>query len=271
MQSRISVEDTKVSRNRDLAGIHVLVTRPTTQADGLCDLIRRSGGTPVRFPAIEIHFVDPDAGFARRLQTLGSRDRLLFVSANAVSGLSAACRRLGTDLPGGPRIGAIGPATARALEACGLTPDLVPDEGFTSEALLELEDLQHVAGEKIVVVRGGEGRATLAETLSARGAHVEFLETYRRRLPKAPPAGVLEMLAQGGIDLLTATSGEALGNFLTLAREIPIEDLQRTPIVVGGPRVVRLATERGFASVITATDPGDLAMLEAVRQWGRAR
>ena len=260
-----------LAHSQDLAGIRVLVTRPTAQAEGLCEGIRQSGGLPVRFPVIEIRFVAPDPAFMQSVQDLQPQDRVIFVSANAVSGLSRACRKLGLDLPRTSRIAAIGPATARALDRAGLPPTLIPQQGFTSEALLTMEDLHRVRGERIFIVRGRDGRSTLADTLSARGARVRYLETYCRERPQAPRTDVLETLERGEIDLLTATSGEALDNLCELTRMIPLITIARIPIVVGGHRVAGLATDRGFRQVITAPDPSDAAMLEAARCWSRNR
>jgi len=260
-----------IPRSRDLAGIQVLVTRPTAQAEGLCEGIRQSGGIPVRFPVIEIRFIAPDPAFSQSVQGLQPQDRVIFVSANAVSGLSRACRKLGLDLPRTSRIAAIGPATARALEQTGLPPTLIPQQGFTSEALLAMEDLHGVRGERIFIVRGTDGRSTLADTLSARGARVTYLETYRRERPQAPRTVVLEALERGEIDLLTATSGEALDNLCELTRTLSPKTMQRIPIVVGGHRVAGLARDRGFRHVITAPDPSDAAMLEAASHWSRNR
>jgi len=260
-----------IPHSRDLGGIQVLVTRPTDQAEGLCEGIRQSGGVPERFPVIEIRFVAPDPAFMQSVQGLQGQDRVIFVSANAVSGLSRACRKLGLDLPRTSKIAAIGPATARALDRAGLPPTLIPQQGFTSEALLAMEDLHEVQGERIYIVRGRDGRSTLADTLSARGARVTYLETYRRERPQAPRTVVLEALERGEIDLLTATSGEALDNLCELTRTLCPETMQRIPIVVGGDRVAGLATDRGFRHVITAADPSDAAMLDAMRRWGRNR
>lgn len=260
-----------IPRSRDLAGIQVLVTRPTAQAEGLCEGIRQSGGIPVRFPVIEIRFIAPDPAFSQSVQGLQPQDRVIFVSANAVSGLSRACRKLGLDLPRTSRIAAIGPATARALEQTGLPPTLIPQQGFTSEALLAMEDLHGVRGERIFIVRGTDGRSTLADTLSARGARVTYLETYRRERPQAPRTVVLEALERGEIDLLTATSGEALDNLCELTRTLSPKTMQRIPIVVGGHRVAGLARDRGFRHVITAPDPSDAAMLEAASHWSLNR
>lgn len=255
----------------DLAGLRVLVTRPEAQADSLCKGIIQSGGIPVRFPVIEIRFIEPEPGFTTSLRDMGPRDRVILISANAVIGLSLACRRLGVELPRKSRIAAIGPATARALNEIGLPATLIPEQGFTSEALLAMNELHEVRGEPILIVRGTGGRSTLGRTLADRGAQVSYLAVYRRQRPQTPSTVVLEAMDRGEIDLLTCTSGEALDNLVDLTRSIPSPIVQRVPLVVGGNRVAGLATGRGFRQVITASDPSDAALLDAMRRWSRGR
>jgi len=251
--------------------MRVLVTRPAAQADTLCDGITQSGGIPVRFPVIEIRFIEPEPEFTASIRDMDPRDRVIFVSANAVIGLSHACRRLGADLPRESRIAAIGPATARALDEIGLPATLTPESGFTSEALLAMKELREVRGEPIFIVRGTGGRSTLGRTLADRGAYVSYLEVYRRQRPQTPSTAVLEALDRGEIDLLTCTSGEALDNLIELTRGIRSGVIEHIPMVVGGHRVTRLATGRGFRQVITAPDPSDASILDTTRRWGRDR
>jgi uroporphyrinogen-III synthase len=90
---------------------------------------------------------------------------------------------------------AVGPGTARALQAHGLDSIITPD-GQDSEALLALPQLADVAGKRVVIVRGVGGRALLADTLRARGAQVDFMECYRRMRPRADAGAAAGALAR---------------------------------------------------------------------------
>ena len=250
----------------DLAGATVLVTRPARQAEGLCRRIEEAGGRPVRFPVVEIAPPTRPEAAAAVADRLAEYDIALFVSANAVErGLALVRERLGA-LPEGLRLAAVGRATARALEAeLGRPPDLVPEGRFDSEGLLALPALQGVTDQRVAIFRGEGGRELLAQTLTERGARVDYAEVYRRRRPQADTEGLLQTWEKEGIEAVTATSNEGLENLIALLGERGLEYLRRTPLVVMSRRTAELAAERGLAGPVRvapeASDAGIVAAL----------
>ncbi|HWR75657.1 MAG TPA: uroporphyrinogen-III synthase, partial [Thiobacillus sp.] len=158
-----------------LAGRTVLVTRPAHQAVALTQAIRAAGGTAFEFPALDIEAVPLEA-LAMPLVRLAEADMAIFTSPNAAQ-FGMAAIRAGGALSGAIQVLAIGPGTARALQAQGVSGIVTPD-GQDSEALLALPQLAEVAGKRVVIVRGVGGRALLADALCARGAQVDFMECY---------------------------------------------------------------------------------------------
>ena len=75
----------------------------------------------------------------------------------------------------------------------GATEVIVPSERFDSEALLALPELETVAGKRIAIFRGEEGRELLGDTLRARGASVEYVACYRRVQPPADIRPLLDL------------------------------------------------------------------------------
>jgi uroporphyrinogen-III synthase len=247
-----------------LGGRGILVTRAVHQAAGLCDLIKIHGGKVVSFPAVRIEGPADQVAVRRQLARIESYHTVIFISPNAVSwGL----RLLpGERLPEELQLCAVGDGTARALAVAGYPVDVVPQDGFDSESLLEAPELRKVSGQRILIFRGNGGRALLGETLQERGAEVEYAEVYRRLPPSENPAPLLRRW-KDEIDLVTVTSAELLENLFSHLGEEGEQLLRDTPLVVVSERMRTLARERGCRSVILAEGAGEDALLAAICRW----
>ena len=253
-----------------LAGKGIVITRPALQADSICHLLLEHNAVPIAFPTLLIQPVADPALAKARLRELEQYDLLLFISVNAVEqALALLSQDLPQDLPLGlpkrPKLAAIGKATARALCHAGRVPDFLPAQGNDSEALLALPALHQVKGWRVLIVRGVGGRETLAETLRARGARVEYAEVYQRTIPKADPQSLIARWRQGEIHAVTATSNETLQNLYDMVGTDGRADLLATRLVVVSPRAAVLARQLGFRQPAqVAAEAGDQALLDAL-------
>ncbi|MDH3589571.1 MAG: uroporphyrinogen-III C-methyltransferase, partial [Gammaproteobacteria bacterium] len=251
----------------ELAGLSVLVTRPSHQADNLVRLIESHGGEALRFPTLEIEAnSDRDAVIAQ-VGDLSDYDIAIFISINAVNHgaqfLPAEGKR--------PLLAAIGPSTARALKDSGFATDIKATRGFTSEALLREPELRDVKGKKIVIFRGSGGRALLGRELEQRGATVAYAEVYRRDRPEVLDSNIESRLAAGSIDVVTATSAETLFNLYELAQEPAVTGLLNTQLVTTSERVVKKAAALTFEhEAVLASGPDDQAVVEAILKWRKS-
>ena len=118
-----------------LTARRILITRAPHQASELADTLRTLGAIPILIPTIEIAAPTSYAALDAALTCLRTYDWLVFTSANAVEAFHrrAQAQHL-TQLP--RKIAAIGPATERAVNAIGLTVDLVPPK-YIAESLAE--------------------------------------------------------------------------------------------------------------------------------------
>jgi len=255
--------------DRPLAGVGVLVTRPAHQAAYLVQLIEADGGRTIRFPTIEI----VDAADTRRLHDVIDRiaqfDIALFVSPNAVhKGLTAlgACAR---SLSARTIVAAVGEGTARALREFGIDRIHVP-ERFTSEGILELPALAAVAGSQVIIFRGSGGRELLGQALSARGAHVEYAECYRRVRPDADADALVRQWNDGQVQIVSVTSNDGLRNLHDMLGSAGRACLRATPIVIVSEAQAATCRALDLAAPIVARSAADEAILEAIRAW-RAR
>jgi uroporphyrinogen-III synthase len=248
-----------------LAGRTVLVTRPAHQAAALAQAIHAAGGMAFAFPALDIEAVPVEA-LNTPLAQLAEADMVVFISPNAAQ-FGMAAIRAGGRLPPAAAIFAVGPGTARALAAQGISGVITPD-GQDSEALLALPQLQEVAGKRVVIVRGCGGRPLLANTLTARGAQVCFMECYRRVRPQADATLLLARWQGGGIDAVTVTSAETLHNLATMLAEPGVSLLLNTPLFAPHEKIAEAARHFGIACVI-ATPGGDAGLVKGMIDWFR--
>lgn len=246
-----------------LSGVRVLVTRPKHQAENLSRLIEEQGGIAVRFPTLDIVPKD-DEEIKFTLANLDRFQWVIFVSVNAVNfALKANSGKIGRT--GSVRFASVGQSTAKAMKMAGLPVDLLPENGFNSEALLAMPQLQQVEGQSFLIVRGEGGREQLATTLRSRDAEVNYLEVYKRIIPRIDSSPVMELLAQHRLDVITVTSAEALQNLsLMLGENNNNKLLSLIPLVVVSDRIKDIAADMGFNRITVTDSPIDTAILETV-------
>ena len=256
------------TKDKSLAGVRVLVTRPAEQAHKLVQLIEAAGGVAIRFPTIKIEEPSDRSALLKQIEELGRADIAIFVSANAVDKAMPLIAARHKPLPRQLQVACVGQGTADALGRFGVSVALVPPGRYDSEALLQLPALQNVAGKRIVIFRGEGGRELLAQALRSRRADVHYVECYRRALPRDDVAALLQRWARGEIDVVTVTSVEILQNLVAIVGEAGRTRLLQTPIVVISQRVAATCRELGFVNppyiVSTASDEG---IVEAIKAW----
>ncbi len=247
-----------------LNGAHILVTRPAHQAENLSRSIEEWGGVAVRFPTLAIVPLADSCTIQNTLAHLDRYQWLVFISANAVTMHSYYSDSVKIELFKSVRIAAIGKATAQALALAGLSVDLVPESGYNSEALLAMPQMQQMNGQSCLIVRGEGGREELATTLRSRGATVEYLDVYKRIIPALDGSQVSLLLAQEKLDVITATSGDALQNLFIMLEKKNHQQLFEVPLVVISNRIRQIAADMGFKRIAVTNSPSDAAILETV-------
>ncbi len=225
-----------------------MVTRPREQASGLAALVQQAGGRAFVFPAIEIHDpedLSPALSIARRLEEF---HLAVFVSPTAAQRAARLVGRWPAALPAA----AVGRGSAAELRRQGFASVVAPDEGADSEALLSRPELRDVAGKRIVLFRGEGGRTLLAETLAARGAHVEQAVCYRRMRPVADPAPLLAAWREGRVHAVAVSSSEGTANLHAMLGEGAAALFRRTPFFAAHERVALEARRLGALTAVAA-------------------
>jgi len=248
----------------DLAGVGVLVTRPTHQSNKLVDAIEALGGAAIRFPVIEI-VPREAADILADASQQEDPDIAIFVSPNAV--------RYGLSYANNAQIAVVGPATAQAIEAAGRSVDIRPASGFDSEHLLAEPELAAVQGSNVRIIRGSDGRELIADTLKVRGASVSYLSVYARQTPKYSESELAALEAQwrsGTIDVVTVMSVESLTNLTELLPDWCRKQLGQTRLVTPAARVIKEALDRfpGIPATL-AKGPQTNDMVRAIAKYGK--
>lgn len=272
-----------------LNGLHVLVTRPLDQAEGLTLAISAAGGIPLPFPLLDIAPVAEAASLHAQLQRLNEFDLAIFISPNAVSYGMAAIAAAGASLPA--QVATVGAGSARALRAASVSQVIVPSERSDSEGLLAMPELAQMTGKRVMILRGDGGRELLADTLRARGATVEYATCYQRSKTRK----TLEELLCLKPEVLTVTSSEALGHLREMLNQSlpprgkdrmgvmlmndsvstpvlaqPLQEggdsLLALPMFVPHPRIAESATRLGWREVILS-GAGDDGLLASLIAW----
>lgn len=248
-----------------LAGLGILVTRPAHQAEHLSQLIRRDGGAPILFPALEIVDIPDLQPLQDLIARLDQFDLAIFISPNAVNkamNLIRAQRKLPAHL----QIAAIGKGSAKVLAQFDVRDVISPKQGFDSEALLARPELTAVADKRIVIFRGDGGREVLGDLLVQRGAKVEYAECYRRIKPQVDNGKLLYLWARNELHAITVTSSEVLRNLYDLVGKLGQQWLKKTPVFVPHERIADAARELGLQQVFV-TAVGDEGMVAGIAAW----
>lgn len=262
-----------IQSRESLRDIAVLVTRPAHQSQHFMDLLKSAGASPIAFPTIEISPATANDALNQRLAALEKYQLIIFISANAVEHGLNFIKNSSKSIKHAAIV-AIGNSTAKILHKHHLPVTIQPSGDFTSEALLQMPAMQagQITGNNILIVRGTGGREYLADTLRARGAHVDYLEVYQRSIPESDASVINKLWSVEGIHIVTVTSNEALKNLYDMLNKSGQNYLLNTPLIVPGQRCAELASQMGFRNSIgIAASATDEAMLDAIMKWHNTR
>lgn len=253
-----------------LAGRHIAITRPPEQAAQLARLLEDAGARVTVLSSIAIAPLEETSTLDAAAQRLARGDRaydwVVFTSVNGVRALDQRLAALGWDWSAlrGSAVAAIGPATAQALEAHGVTPALVPDE-YVAEGILR--EIGNVAGKRMLLLRADIARKTLAEDLRRKGAEVDEVAAYRTVV--APPDAALlrHLLDVDRPDAITFTSSSTVRGLvqsLDSAGYVASQALSGIALACIGPVTAGTLREYGLEPALVAGEYSMPGLLHAL-------
>lgn len=259
---------------KPLAGRRILITRARHQAQSLTTALEAEGAEVLAIPAIEIVPPDSYAALDHALRNAHTYQWLILTSVNGVEVLAQRLQVLAVssatlqDI----KIAAIGPATARTLEAHGFSVAMVPKE-YIAESLVDaLRNL--VAGQNVLLVRARVARDVIPAELEKAGATVNVVDAYQTVVPAASCDALRNVFADSKNlpDAITFTSSSTVTNFFRLLHHAGFSELPRSVVAVSiGPITSRTLREHGIEPVAEAIEYTIPGLVVALCRWSNAQ
>ena len=256
----------------------VLLTRPRAQSTAFAAALTDAGFEPVCFPVIEIRPAEDLTALDRALSKLDCYDWVVFTSVNGVEvvfNVIAKERGDRSDLLFGegiasplarndrrPQVAAIGPKTAAALQARGVTPDFVPEE-YIAEAILP--GLGDLCGRWVLLPRAEIARKALPEAISRAGGVAHEIAVYHTLPAEPDPIGLSAI--KSGVGWITFTSPSTVQNFCAVARAHDLDPLAlpaAPKIACIGPITAAAAREEGLDVAVVADEYTAEGLINAI-------
>lgn len=235
---------------KPLFGVRVLVTRTTEQAGCFSDILNDMGAEPIEFPTIRIVAPGNLAPLDGSIKRLSSYDYLILTSVNGVKYFFERLYKLGKDVRElkGVKICAIGPMTAKAIEAQNIKVDIVPKQ-FRAEALIKTLGARRIKGKKFLLPRAMVAREILPEEIRRLGGRIDVRAVYKTIAPRAGADFYKKEFKKGRIDVVTFTSSSTVTNFVKIFGKKNLSGLlKRSKVACIGP--ITADTARAFAMTI---------------------
>ncbi len=240
---------------RPLSGKRILVTRAESQAQPFAEALRALGAEPLFLPGLAMGPPDSYAALDAALVRLDQFDWAVFTSQNAVQAFTARAREAAKD-PSRLRVAAVGPKTAKALTAAGLTVELVAEEAVADSLVDALAT--KVRGKGVLLPRAQEAPELLPDELRKAGAReVCVVAAYKAvAAPDRARAAIVDAFGRGEIDAVTFASARTAQTVVAKLRAAlgtrALELLAGSRIFSIGPLTTRACHDLGLTKVVEA-------------------
>ncbi len=252
--------------NRPLFGKRILVTRAQHQASALSKLLSEHGAQPIELPAIDIQSTANTQELDQAISNLARYQWLVFTSVNGVDAFFQRLGKLNLDTRAlkNLKIGAIGPATAKALAKQGIIPDYLPDV-YTSQGFVDGLRSWDITGHRFLAPRANIADKELTEGITQLGAEVHEVTAYRTVPAVNTISQAKQMLLSGEIDVITFTSSSTVSNLVAVFKD-KRQAINRAKVACIGPKTADTAASAGLKIDIVASEHTIPGLVEAIEQ-----
>jgi uroporphyrinogen-III synthase len=239
----------------------ILITRTRQQASALAERLEAMGAETILVPTIELVPPGSFSALDDAVAHVGLEfDWLIFTSANAVRSFVERARLQGIE-PRPRRIAVIGPATAKAVEAAGISPDIGPvlmPKEYVAESLAEaLLGASGISPKHYLLVRAEEARDILPSSLEAAGHRVTIAPAYRNLTPPETIPALMQLFSDSEHypDIITFTSSSTARNLFALLDEAGLVLPAGIALASIGPITSRTLEELDRQATFVADEP----------------
>ncbi|MBZ5598142.1 MAG: uroporphyrinogen-III synthase [Acidobacteriia bacterium] len=259
--------------SKPLDGLRILVGRARHQAGALSSTLRKLGAEVIEIPFIEIRKPGSYRPLDAALKNLASYDWLILTSVNGVDAMWERLRKLRLTKKHlrHLKIAAIGPATRKAIERCGLKVHVVPDEYVAESVVKSLR--ARVTGKRVLLARAKVARDVIPRELRRLGALVDVVEAYETVVPQASRTRLRAAFKNPKLrpDVVAFTSSSTARNFLALlasrrGRPLHTRQLEGVRLASIGPVTSSTLRELGLRVDIEAAEYTIPGLIKAIRE-----
>ncbi len=229
-----------------LSGKRIVITRPSSQAQGLVSALEELGATVIEYPVIKIEPIVENAPLKEALSRMEEYSWLIFTSVNGVVVFFDRMKEWKQDIRilSKIKISAVGLATANALEERGIIPDYIPEQ-FTTSALGE--GLINLTNEKdkLLLLRSEIAGADLPDMLKKYGVRFDEVAVYRTMENKPEPSELPGLLEAEKVDYVIFTSPSTVKAYYSILGEERIR-LSKAEYICIGPVTAKAVEEAGM-------------------------
>ncbi len=259
---------------KPLFGWRVLVPRTKDQAVQLATRLRTYGAHSEEVPTISVEPPRSPLQMDKAIRGLveGRYEWIAFTSTNAVRAVREKFEDYGLDARAfsGLKVAVVGEATASALQAWGIEPDLRPSDEQSAAGLAASwppydEVLDPI--NRVFLPRADIATETLAAGLIALGWEVEDVTAYRTVRAAPPPAPVREAIKTGKFDAVVFTSSSTVRNLVGIAGKPHLG----TVIAAIGPATAKTCEEHGLRVDVVAAKPSANELADALAAFAAER
>jgi uroporphyrinogen-III synthase len=236
----------------------VAVTRSEDSEGPLSHHLRAGGARVVNWRVARIAPPRDPAPLRDALARLGDYDWIAFTSVNAVEAVTNEL----ADFTPGPRVAAVGEATADALRRADWPVDLIPAEADAAHLASTLLDLG-TRPERVLFPASAIARPTLVNALRACGVTVDQVDAYDLADIPAPVDTWRAALMNKDVDAVTFASPSAVARLRKILGDDAFGRLADLVITAIGDTTAAAARDNALA-VTAVARPSSLENLAAV-------